>query len=79
MTDPRQILNLYTWEPGVCFQHPAAGETETAVVKELHTRLGPVKSIRACPDCVMDMEAKRRHLAEEAGIPYLPGHAGAPL
>lgn len=77
--DKRQILDLYTWEPGTCFQHPDAGAVETTVVQELHTRSGSVEGIRACSSCILAMEARRRGLAEEAGVVYEPGHAGAPL
>ncbi|MFF5642910.1 hypothetical protein [[Kitasatospora] papulosa] len=75
----QQILDLYTWAPGVCFQHPDAGAIETTVVQELRTRLGPVEGIRACPSCILAMEARRQCLAAEAGVVYEPGHAGAPL
>lgn len=75
----QQILDLYTWEPGTCFRHPDAGVVETTVVQELHTRLGSVEGIRACSACILAMEARRQSLAEEAGVAYEPGHAGAPL
>ncbi|MDQ0791925.1 hypothetical protein [Streptomyces sp. B1I3] len=74
--DHQQILGLYTWELGTCFRHPGAGELETTVVQTLRTRLGSVEHIRACPSCVVAMEAKRQRLCEEAGVAYEPGHAG---
>lgn len=75
----QQILDLYTWESGTCFQHLDAGVVETTVVQELHTRLGPVEGIRACSACILAMEARRRSMAAEAGVAYEPGHAGDPL
>ncbi|MCX5144656.1 hypothetical protein [Streptomyces sp. NBC_00338] len=77
--DSQQILGLYTWKRGACFRHPEAGEVDTTVVQELHTRGGDVEGIRACQACILAMEERRRGLAAEAGVAYEPGHAGAPL
>ncbi|MEU1434101.1 hypothetical protein ABZ438_08375 [Streptomyces sp. NPDC005786] len=73
------ILELYPWEPGICFQHPDAGAVQTTVVRELRTRLGNVEDIRACSSCIVAMEARREELALEAGVEYVPGHAGEPF
>jgi hypothetical protein len=74
--DPKQILDLYDWQLGVCFRHPAKGEVQTAVVKTLHPPLDGDHDIRACRECILAMEAKRREAAERSGSGYEPGHAG---
>jgi hypothetical protein len=72
----QQILDLYTWEAGVCFRHPAKGEQPTALVQEVHPRTGPSEEVRACADCVVDLEQQRWLAACESGHAYRPGHAG---
>ncbi|GGS42137.1 hypothetical protein F2B00_03250 [Streptomyces parvus] len=74
-----EILSLYTWTAGACFRHPADGVMETAVVRELHPRSGPAKTVRACERCVLSMETEREQMARELGYDYEPGHAGAPF
>ncbi|MWA08694.1 hypothetical protein [Streptomyces sp. BA2] len=74
--DSEEILALYTWAPGVCFRHPAAGEVETATVKKVHPRHGGEEEVRACRTCVLVIERDRREAALKAGLPYEPGHAG---
>ncbi|MCX5158054.1 hypothetical protein OOK39_01900 [Streptomyces sp. NBC_00264] len=77
--DRQQILDLYSWAPGVCFRHPAEGVADTAVVKTIHPRTGPAEDVRACRPCVVAMEATRRVRAMELGLRYEPGRAGDPL
>lgn len=77
--DRQQILNLYTWAPGVCFQHPAKGEVATALVKTVRPRIGAPEEVRACEDCVAAMEQERWAAASREGATYEPGHAGEGL
>lgn len=72
----QQILDLYDWEPGVCFRHPAKGDVETAVVKTVRPRRGDAEQVRACEDCVVAMEQARWAQAGREGLDYEPGHAG---
>jgi hypothetical protein len=77
--DRQQILDLYQWEPGVCFRHPAKGEVPTAIVKTVRPRVGHPEQVRACEDCVAWMERERWVTAGREGLPYEPGHAGEEL
>ena len=77
--EPQQILDLYSWEQGLCFRHPANGAMPTTVVRELHPRSGSTETVRACRACVLVMEGERRHLAQQLGYDYEPGHAGGPF
>jgi hypothetical protein len=72
----QQILDLYQWAPGICFRHPAKGEIDTTRVSTLRPRGGGQEEVRACRECVLDMEAARQEGAEEAGRPYFPGMLG---
>lgn len=71
--DRQQILDLYTWEPGVCFRHPGKGEVPTATVGAVHTRASGDKEVRGCADCVISMEDIRREDAARSGSHYAPG------
>ncbi|MGW3491460.1 hypothetical protein [Streptomyces sp. NPDC001054] len=75
--EPQQILDFYSWGPGVCFRHPERGETDTAVVKTLQPRGGPRCDVRACRRCVLAMESERQQAAERAGVNYQPRGNGA--
>lgn len=75
----QQILDLYQWAPGICFRHPAKGEQSTTVVQHVHPRVGPEEDVRACADCVAELEQQRWVAARQEGIPYRPGHAGEEL
>lgn len=77
--DSEQILHRYTWSQGVCFRHPANGKGQTAAVKIVHPRHGGREEVRACRECVLDMESERQEAANRAEIPYEPGHAGQGL
>ncbi|QIJ61383.1 hypothetical protein [Streptomyces sp. JB150] len=72
----QQILDLYTWSPGVCFRHPEKGVTRTTPIKTLHPRDDGSHEIRACEDCLIAMEGIRREKAARAGSEYEPGHVG---
>jgi hypothetical protein len=74
--DHQQILTLYTWNPGTCFRHPERGTVLTARVKTLHPRVGGEEHVRACRDCVLEMEQDRCVAAGQDGTIYEPGHAG---
>ena len=77
--DRQQILNLYQWQPGICFRHHARGEVLTARVKTIHPRCGHEEEVRACQDCVLEMEQERWAAAGRLGVDYEPGHAGEEL
>ncbi|GHH50651.1 hypothetical protein HNQ79_006748 [Streptomyces candidus] len=72
----QQILDLYQWAPGICFQHPARGEQATTPVKTLHLRAGRDEELRACRECVLTLEAERAAAADEVGVRYQPGRVG---
>ena len=74
--DRTQILDLYEWEPGVCFRHPAKGEVPTAHVETIRPPAGGIQDVRACADCVLAMEAERAVAAERRGCAYTPGTSG---
>lgn len=77
--DRQQILDLYDWQPGICFRHPGDGEARTALIKTLHPRAGDEEQVRACEPCVVEMERERWAAAGREGVAYEPGHAGEEL
>lgn len=70
---PQQILDLYEWEPGVCFRHPARGEVMTAHVETVRPAAGGIQDVRACGECVIELERERAEAALRRGEPYTPG------
>jgi hypothetical protein len=72
--DRQQILDLYQWEPGVCFRHPERGEVPTAHVKTLHPQAGGLQDVRACRECILAMEERQAAAAARRGRPYSPGN-----
>lgn len=77
--DREQILDLYEWQPGVCFRHPDKGKVPTAHVKTIRLRTGGEEDVRACQDCVMAIERERWVAAGHVGVDYRPGHVGEEL
>jgi hypothetical protein len=77
--EQQQILDLYEWELGVCFRHAENGEVPTARLKTLHPRVGHEEPVRACRDCVTELEQERWAEAGRNGLDYQPGHAGEAL
>jgi len=77
--DRQQILDLYTWRQGVCFRHPYKGEVPTAHIRTVRPRDGDPETVRACRDCVVEMEQERWAEAQREGAKYEPGHAGEEL
>ncbi|WP_060905267.1 hypothetical protein [Streptomyces scabiei] len=75
----QQILDLYEWQPGTCFQHPCKGEVPTAVVGVIHPRGDEGREVRGCEDCVLAMEDTRREEAVHSGSEYQPGRLGEAL
>lgn len=71
--DSQQILDLYTWEPGICFRHPSMGELSTAHVVTIRPTAGGMQDVRACRECILHIEADRKASAERQGLPYVPG------
>lgn len=74
--DRQAILDLYEWEDGICFRHPEKGAVPTAHVQTICPREGHQEDVRACQDCVLEMEQERWAEASREGLPYKPGHAG---
>ncbi|GAB2717904.1 hypothetical protein [Streptomyces bullii] len=72
----QQILDLYEWSPGVCFRHPSRGEVPTAHVKTIRPPAGGIQDVRACTECVLQMEEDRKAAAERTGASYKPGRLG---
>lgn len=66
-----QTLDLYDWELGICFRHPAAGEVSTAHVETIRPSAGGIQDIRACEACVLDMANQRA--AARGKRPQCPG------
>lgn len=77
--DRQQILTLYRWATGLCFRHPMKGEVPTAHVKTVHPRAGSNEELRACEECVLQMEQERWAAASHDGVEYTPGHVGESL
>lgn len=77
--DRQQILDLYQWSAGVCFRHPAKGEQPTTVIQHVRPRSGPDEDVRACGDCIVELEQERWVAATQEDRPYRPGHAGEAL
>lgn len=75
----QQILDLYEWEPEVCFRHPSKGEVPTACLTTIHPRAGRDEKVHACQDCVIELEQERWAAATREGLTYRPGHAGEAL
>lgn len=74
--DRQQILDLYQWSLGVCFRHPGKGEVETAHVETIRPAAGGIQDVRACEDCVVEMERARAAAAERCHRIYIPGRLG---
>jgi hypothetical protein len=72
--DRDQILDLYEWEPGVCFRHPVKGEVPTAHVETIRPAAGGLQDVRACRECVVAIEEARARAAHRKGQPYEPGN-----
>jgi hypothetical protein len=72
----QQILDLYEWTSGTCFRHPAKGTIPTAVVGVIHPREDGKREVRACEECVLNLEDIRREDAARAGSEYEPGRLG---
>ncbi|MER6350710.1 hypothetical protein ABT186_02340 [Streptomyces sp. NPDC001634] len=71
--DRQQVLNLYEWQMGVCFRHPAKGEVLTTHVKTIRPPAGGIQDVRACRECVLEMEEQRHGAAARRGQHYQPG------
>jgi hypothetical protein len=74
--DRQQIHDLYAWEVGICFRHPAKGEVPTTHVTTVRPKAGGLQDVRACLDCVLAMEEARAARAGRCGKPYEPGSLG---
>lgn len=73
--EAEDVLNLYEWAPGTCFQC-ARTDVDTTVVAVLRPVSSPEQVVRACRNCLLVMEEERRVAAARRGVPYEPGHAG---
>ncbi|MFD9276963.1 hypothetical protein ACFWD7_06670 [Streptomyces mirabilis] len=71
--DRQQILDLYEWEDGLCFRCPSKGEVPTAHITTIRPPAGGLQDVRACRECIPDIEAEREKTALRRGEPYEPG------
>lgn len=71
--DSAEILALYDWETGTCFQC-ARTDLDTTVVGLLHPQCSPPQQVRACRECLLLLEAEREVAARRSGESYEPGH-----
>ncbi|MFJ9633863.1 hypothetical protein ACIRU8_39825 [Streptomyces sp. NPDC101175] len=55
----QQILDLYEWGDGICFRHPGKGEVPTAHVETIRPACGGLQDVRACVECVIEMQGLR--------------------
>ena len=76
--DRQQILDLYDWQTGVCFRHPSKGEVPTAHVETIRPLAGGLQDVRACGECIAEMEEQREALATRTGEAYTPGRLAGP-
>jgi len=77
--DRQQILDLYTWRPAICLRCPSKGIVDTTIVGVVHPRDDGEWEVRACRNCVVQMEDIRREEAARSGSEYAPGHLGEVL
>lgn len=77
--DRQQTLGLYTWRPATCFRHPEKGIVDTTIVGVVHPRDNGEWEVRACEECVVQMEDIRREEAARSGSEYEPGRLGEVL
>lgn len=73
--DRAEIHSLYEWAEGACFRCARAGQ-ETTLLGEIDPPSGVHYEIRACVDCVLDLEAERWRRAQRTGGVYVPGQLG---
>lgn len=73
--DSEEILGLYAWAAGSCFQCAQAG-TDTTVVGVLRPKGALPQEIRACKVCLLLLESERQQEARRRGTTYEPGHIG---
>lgn len=69
---PDEILSLYEWSPGSCFRCAREG-LDTTLLSVIRPPAGGRYEVRACRDCILDLEAGRERAAERAGVAYAPG------
>lgn len=71
--ESQQILALYDWQKGLCFRHPARGTQETAHIKTIRPPAGGLQDVRACAECVLQIEDAKERAASRSGERYRPG------
>lgn len=71
--DPQPILDLYNWQEGLCFRHPARGAQSTAHIKTIRPPAGGLQDVRACAECVLQIEDAKKRAAARSGETYRPG------
>lgn len=69
--DRPELLDPYEWRPGVCFRHPSKGEVATARVETIRPPAGGIQDVRACEECVLEMQ-RQRAAASERRMPRAP-------
>lgn len=70
-----EILALYQWATGSCFRC-ARTDLPTTLLGEIDTPIGTHYEVRACKDCILDLEMEQLRLAERRGREYVPGQLG---
>lgn len=73
--DDEEILSLYEWTNGTCFRC-ARTDLDTTRIRQIDTPIGVHYDVRACRDCILDLEAQRKRHAERTGHKYVPGQLG---
>lgn len=74
--DRREILALYEWAIGDCFRCAQTGAL-TARFCELDTPIGDCYELRACEQCILQLEEEGRRDADKHGREYQPGRLGS--
>ncbi|WP_030407557.1 hypothetical protein [Streptomyces albus] len=69
------VLDHYTWATGDCFKCAGRG-IPTARVGRITAQSGDTHPVRACRDCLRQMEAQRKRDAERRAEQYEPGRLG---
>jgi len=69
------VLSYYDWQPGNCFKC-ARQKVPTTPVSRVTAQCGKRYTVRACQQCLLEMEAQRKRAAERKGEEYMPGRVG---
>lgn len=73
--DENEIAKLYPWALGSCFKCARSG-LDTTRLGQIDTPAGVRYDVRACLDCILDLEHERERHAKRVGLKYAPGLLG---